>query len=151
MQGTLGAEHPDNISTPPVHSIHSTHVHPMLTHGMAIMPSINYEVHMSTTRLTFGAALSTVTDTLNVVSTVANVATKSVGMLDAFVSNAAENQQLRMKLESASKIETLIEETALADTERQIKIESYLESNGKEAANKFKANQERLRKVLETK
>lgn len=106
---------------------------------------------MSTTRLTFGAALSTVTDTLNVVSTVANVATKSVGMLDAFVTNAAENQSLRMKLESASKIETLIEETALADTERQMKIKSYLESNGKESSEMFKTNQERLRKVLESK
>ncbi|AWN06267.1 hypothetical protein [Erwinia phage phiEaP8] len=103
---------------------------------------------MSTTRLTFGAALSTVTDTLNVVSTVANVATKSVGMLDTFVTQAAKDQQIRMKLNSASKIETMIEETALADTERQKKILSFCADE--QTKELYQSNEKRLRALLET-
>lgn len=103
---------------------------------------------MSTTRLTFGAALSTVTDTLTVVSTVANVATKSVSMLDTFVTNAANDQKIRMKLNSASKVETMIEETALADTQRQLKIAQFCADS--DTATLYKSNEARLRALLET-
>lgn len=120
----------------------------MLTHGMALMPSSTYGVYlMSTTRLTFGAALSTVTDTLTVVSTVANVATKSVSMLDTFVTQASEDQKIRMKLNSASKVESMIEETALADTQRQIKIAQFCTDDNTKSL--YQANETRLRALLE--
>lgn len=102
---------------------------------------------MSTTRLTFGAALSTVTDTLTVVSTVANVATKSVSMLDTFVTQASEDQKIRMKLNSASKVESMIEETALADTQRQIKIAQFCTDDNTKSL--YQANETRLRALLE--
>ena len=104
---------------------------------------------MANLRMTFGAAMSTVGDALTTVSTVTNVATKSDGLLDAFVTDASQNQQIRMRLRQSSTIERLIEETALEDTERQLKIKKYLSDNP-DSAGDYKKNQERLQKVLES-
>ena len=102
---------------------------------------------MANTRPAFGNVLGTVVDAANAVSTTLNVITKSVGMLDAFVSDAAETQQTRMKLEQSSRTEQLIEETALADTQRQQSIKEYLEKNPG-TAEMYAANQKRLQAVL---
>ena len=105
---------------------------------------------MSTTRLTFGALLSTVTDATAAVSSTLNVVTKSIGMVDAHVSNMAANQAIRMKLEQSSTIERLIEETALADTQRQQGIKDYIEKNPG-TSDLYLANQARLQAVLAAK
>lgn len=105
---------------------------------------------MSTTRLTFGTLLSTVTDAATTVSTTLNVVTKSVGMIDAHVSNMAANQAIRMKLEQSSTTERLIEETALADTQRQQGIKEYLAKN-EGSAEMYNANQARLQAILAAK
>ena len=102
---------------------------------------------MASTRLAFGNILGTVVDAANTVSTSLNVVTKSVGMLDAFVTNAAETQAIRMKLEQSSRTEQLIEETALADTQRQQGIKEYLDKNPG-TADMYNENQKRLQAVL---
>lgn len=104
----------------------------------------------ASSRLAFGNIMGTVVDAANTVSTTLNVVTKSVGMVDAFVSNAAETQRIRMKLEQSSRTEQLIEETALADTQRQQGIKDYLEANPG-TTDLFTANQARLTAVLAAK
>ena len=114
--------------------------------------SINSGVYImaASSRLAFGNIMGPVVDAANTVSTTLNVVTKSVGMVDAFVSNAAETQRIRMKLEQSSRTEQLIEETALADTQRQQGIKDYLEANPG-TTDLFTANQARLAAVLAAK
>ena len=104
---------------------------------------------MSTTRLTFGTALSAVTDTVTVISKTANVVTKSVGMLDAYVDDASHTQRMRIAYNRSSLNERLKEEANMADTQRQLKIKEFL-SNNPEARELWEQNQIRLQAVEES-
>ena len=144
----------DEEGIPPVNYTYTLTAYTHASHGVVlngVHHLINSGVYiMANTRLAFGNILGTVVDAANTVSTTLNVVTKSVGMVDAFVSNAAETQRIRMKLEQSSRTEQLIEETALADTQRQQGIKDYLEANPG-TSDMFSANQARLTAVLAAK
>ena len=101
---------------------------------------------MSTTRLTFGTALAAVNDTVTVISKTANVVTRSVSMLDAYVEDAANTQRMRIAYNRSSLNERLKEEANMADTQRQLKIAEFLKNNP-EAATFWNENQKRLEEV----
>ena len=102
---------------------------------------------MATTRMTFGAVLSTVSDAATTVSTVLNAGTKAVSMLDVFVTNAATKQADRATIDMETYRERLIEDTAVEDTERQKKILAFCKQDS-ETAELYKANQERLHNLF---
>lgn len=101
---------------------------------------------MSNTRMTFGAVLSTVSDAATSVSTVLNTATKSVGMLDTFVTNAATKQKVRSIIDMETFKERLIEEVSMEDTVRQLKVIEFC--NTEQIKNLFDENQKRLSALL---
>lgn len=81
---------------------------------------------MSSSRLTFGAMLSTVQTTANTVTATLDAANQAVGMLTAYVSEASANQKIRQVADREVFIENLImeksEERALAN----LKVEKFI-------------------------
>lgn len=80
---------------------------------------------MATSRITFGAVLSTIGDAAGTVSTVLNTATASVGMLAKFVDDAAEQQRIRSIVDMDAFTEVLAEESAMAEAVRKSDILAF--------------------------
>lgn len=76
-------------------------------------------------RMTLGAALGTVTTAANTLSATFDAANKGIGMINTFVSDAAENQRLRSIANKERFTEQLIEDFAMEDALRAIKIDDF--------------------------
>lgn len=102
---------------------------------------------MSTARMTFGTVLSTVSASAQAITTTVNVATKAVGMLDTYVSDAAEKQALRSLVDMEQFEVRLQEEISMEDTERQLKIDEFIgQSNRHQEL--YQANFDRIGQLL---
>lgn len=80
---------------------------------------------MSTTRLSFGAVLGTVQATANTLTGALDAAAAGVGMLNSFVTQAADNQRLRQVADKEDFIEDLVREKAQQRTESDVKIAKF--------------------------
>lgn len=81
---------------------------------------------MSTSRLTFGAMLQTVTTTANTVTATLDAANQAVGMLTAYVSEASANQKLRQVADREVFIENLIMEKSEERALLNLKVEKFI-------------------------
>ena len=88
---------------------------------------------MSTSRLTFGAILSTVQTTANTVTNVLDAANAGVGMLNAYVTQAADNQRIRQIADKETFIEDLIREKAMQQATQTIKINKFTSQSAEQS------------------
>lgn len=104
---------------------------------------------MSTTRLSFSAVLGTVQATANTVTGALDAAAAGVGMLNSFVTQAADNQRLRQLADKEDFLEDLIREKAQQRTESDVKIDKFTsKSSGHKAA--YTSHYSRFEKLLRT-
>lgn len=97
---------------------------------------------MSTTRLSFGAVLGTIQATANTVTGALDAASAGVGMLNSFVTQAADNQRIRQVADKEDFIENLIMEKAQQRSESYLKVEKFCsksESHAKHYASAYKS------------
>lgn len=104
---------------------------------------------MSSTRLTFGSVLNTVTSAATAATSLLDTTNDAVGMLNSYVKTAAANQRNEQIARQSSNLERIIDEVGLEDTQRQLKINQWVESNPG-ADEVFQANRARLRALFKT-
>ena len=80
---------------------------------------------MATTRIAFGAVLSTVNDAAQSVSAIFGTVTEGIGMANTFVKNAAEQQRLRAVVDMDNFGERLTEEKAMEEALRKKQVEEF--------------------------
>ncbi len=80
---------------------------------------------MSTTRLSFGAVLGTVQSAATTVTATLDTVSTAVGMATSFVSQAADNQRLRQIADKEDFIEALIMEKAEQRATAHLKAEKF--------------------------
>lgn len=80
---------------------------------------------MSTTRLSLSAVLGSVHSMANTVTGAFDAASAGVGMLNSFVTQAADNQRLRQIADKEDFIEDLIREKAQQRTESDVKVAKF--------------------------
>lgn len=97
-------------------------------------------------RMTIGTLLGSVNEAANTVADTFSTATKAVGMVNNYVSTAAEKQRVRNKLELASFTNQLLEEKAMEDTVRRIKIEEFCKDENN--ATYFQESYDKLAELL---
>lgn len=97
---------------------------------------------MSTTRLSFGAVLGTVQATANTITGALDAAAAGVGMLNSFVTQAADNQRIRQVADKEDFIENLVMEKAQQRAESHLKADKF--------ASKSAAHGEHYNKAYET-
>lgn len=105
---------------------------------------------MATARMTVGTVFETVSNAAVAVSTVLGTGIKAVNMLDTYVSDASKKQNLRSIIEMEQFEVKLVEEVAMEDTQRHLKIQEFC-SQSTEQGNLYKSNFDRLQKLLESK
>lgn len=88
---------------------------------------------MSSTRLSFGAILSTVQATANTVTSTLDAANKGVGILAAFVDKASSEQQLRHIADKEVFIESLIQEKSEERAMANLKVEKFVAQSANHA------------------
>ena len=81
---------------------------------------------MATARLTLGSILSTVNTTATTVTSTLDAAGKAVGMLNAYVENAASHQKARIAVDNEDFIENLIREKSQERTESTLRVQKYI-------------------------
>ena len=81
------------------------------------------------TRLTLGAILNTVSTTANTVTNSLDVVNKSVGMLTAFVDNAADNQKSRIAADRKIFLRSLIIEKTTEVANMNLKAEVFMKQS----------------------
>lgn len=81
---------------------------------------------MSTTRLTFGAVLNTVNTTANTVTSTLDAVSSGIGMLNAYIDNAAAHQKARIAIDNEDFIEGLIREKSQERTESTLRVQKYI-------------------------
>lgn len=84
---------------------------------------------MSTTRLTFGAILNTVSSTANTVTAVLDAANQGATMLTSYVSEAAHNQRIRQIADREDFVEGLIKEKAEQRATANLKFEKFAQQS----------------------
>lgn len=102
---------------------------------------------MATARIALASVLSTVSNTAESVSSLINVTTKGVGMLDAIVTKASTEQKLRHRAGSHLFVKNLIRESAEAEATANIQV---LEFCAKSDAHKaqFQASYDEFSKLF---
>ena len=80
---------------------------------------------MSTTRLSFGAVLGSVQSAANTVTGALDAASAAIGMANAFVTQAADNQRIRQVADKEDFMENLIREKAQQRTESDVKVDTF--------------------------
>lgn len=75
---------------------------------------------------TVGSLLTTVSTAANAITSTLNTATKSVGMLDAFVTKAADEQALQYRRDKEIFLQSLIRDSAEEAAEADIRVEAYI-------------------------
>ena len=88
---------------------------------------------MSTARLTLGSILSTVNTTATTVTSTLDAAGKAVGMLNAYVDNAASHQKARIAVDNEDFIESLVREKAQERTESTLRVQKYINQSPEHA------------------
>lgn len=102
---------------------------------------------MSTARLTLGSILSTVNTTATTVTSTLDAAGKAVGMLNAYVDNAASHQKARIAVDNEDFIESLVREKAQERTESTLRVQKYI-NQSQEHAKAYQEAYETYSKLL---
>lgn len=84
---------------------------------------------MSSVATAWSSLMSTISKTADMVTNTVNVASDGVTMLNSYVSDAKEKQNISSKIAKRDYLNHLIEDTAKANTERKEKITQYLQGN----------------------
>lgn len=102
---------------------------------------------MSTTRMSIGALLGTVQSAATTVTSTLDAATGAVGMLNAYVTKAADEQRIRHIIDKEDFIENLIiERTEMAAT-AALKLEKFI-SKSPDHAKHAKSAYEKYSKLV---
>lgn len=88
---------------------------------------------MATSRLTFGAILSTVQTTATTITSSLEAANRGVGMLTAFVDKAAKEQKERHIADGESFLVNLINEKAIEDAQALLTVDKFLAQSARHA------------------
>lgn len=102
---------------------------------------------MSTTRLSFGAVLGTVQSTANAVTGALDAASAGIGMLNSFVTQAADNQRIRQVADKEDFVEALIMEKAEQRATAYLKVEKFV-SKSPDHAKHYQGAYERFTQLL---
>ena len=102
---------------------------------------------MATARLTLGSILSTVNTTAATATSTLDAAGKAVGMLNAYVENAASHQKARIAVDNEDFIESLIREKSQERTESTLRVQKYI-GQSTEHASAYKEAYETYSKLL---
>lgn len=105
---------------------------------------------MSSTRLTLGAVLGTVQTTANTLTGTLEAVNAGVGMLNTFVTGAAENQRIRAIADKEVFVESLIKEKAMEESLADLKIKKYM-SQSQDHAETFSSNYSKFQSLLRNK
>lgn len=81
---------------------------------------------MATSRLTFGAILSTVQTTASTITATLEAANQGVGMLTTFVEEAAHNQKFRQTANREAFIVNLINEKTIEDAQALLVVDKFI-------------------------
>lgn len=95
---------------------------------------------MTTTRMTLGSVLGTITSAASTVTSVLDTATTAVGMATAFVDKAANEQRIRYAVDKEAAKERIIEEAGIETLTRAERL--------KDIAAKSDWHKEQLQKAL---
>lgn len=104
---------------------------------------------MSTTRLSFGAVLGTVQSTANAVTGALDAASAGIGMLNSFVTQAADNQRVRQIADKEDFVENLIMEKAEQRATAYLKVEKFC-GKSPDHAKHYQGAYERFTQLLRT-
>lgn len=85
-------------------------------------------------RVTLAAVLGTVQTTAHTITSTLDAANKSVGMLNKLVSDAAQRQDVRSKLDMAIFTATVHQEKAKELTESRIDVDTYIAKSERHAS-----------------
>lgn len=88
---------------------------------------------MSTTRLSFGAVLGTVQSAATTVTATLDTVSTAVGMATSFVTQAADNQRMRQVVDKEDFIENLIMEKAEQRATAHLKAERFISKSPEHA------------------
>lgn len=102
---------------------------------------------MATTRMTLGSVLSTVQTTANTVTNVLGAANSSVGMLNRFITDASEKQNVRSKLDMAIFKEQLTRDKAQEESESELRVIDYCKQSSNHA-DSYQKSYDRLAAIL---
>ncbi|MFP3645156.1 hypothetical protein [Paraburkholderia sp. SIMBA_054] len=102
---------------------------------------------MATARMTIGTVFDTVSNAAVAASTVLGSGIKAVNMLDKYVSDAAEKQEIRSLVDMESFETRLQEEVAMEDTQRHIKLKEFMDKSP-EHQRLYQSNFDRIAAVL---
>ena len=102
---------------------------------------------MSTARLTLGSILSTVNTTATTVTSTLDAAGKAVGMVNAYIDNAASHQKARIAVDNEDFIESLVREKAQERTESTLRVQKYI-NQSQEHAKAYQEAYETYSKLL---
>lgn len=80
---------------------------------------------IANSRMTFGAILGAVQTSATTITASLDAANAAVGMLNKFVTDAADRQQVRSKLDGAIYEKTLLQEKAQQLTESRLQVLNY--------------------------
>lgn len=102
---------------------------------------------MSTTRLSFGAVLGTVQSAATTITATLDTVSTAVGMATSFVTQAADNQRLRQIADKEDFIENLIMEKAEQRATAHLKAEKFISKSAQHAEH-YKASYETFTALL---
>lgn len=105
---------------------------------------------MSTSRITFGAVLSTIQSTANAATSLVDTANAGIGMLSSFVAEAADNQRVRQIADREDFLESLIREKSMERSASTLKIAKFM-AQSEEHAEAYTAAYNRYSELLRTK
>lgn len=80
---------------------------------------------MATTKLAFRSILDTVTKTAGSLNSVLDASVKTIGMADAFVTKASEQQALRYKADKRNFVHNLVRDAAMEKAEADKSVDDY--------------------------
>lgn len=139
---------------PPPGREHINTTHPRLTHIDQAPPVLDNYVHqmwsniMASARMTVGTLLGTVNEVATSVSSIFDTATKSINMLNRYVSEAAEKQALRSIVDTHGFKERLVEEKTMETVTRKLEIKSFC-SQSQHHADLYQATYNEFLSLLE--
>lgn len=102
---------------------------------------------VANSRMTFGAVLATVQTTANTVTNTLQAANSAVGMLNKFVSDAAQRQDVRSKLDNAIFEKTLHQEKAQELTASRLQVLEFCKQSADHATH-YQAAYDELAELL---
>ena len=101
---------------------------------------------VANTRMTFGAVLGTINEAATTVTATLSTASKAVGMLNRFVTDAADKQALRSKVDMYEFKTILVEEKAMTEALRKKSIEEFCKDSTN--AKHYSAAYDRLAEIV---